>query len=181
MNKVATTQKPEVLRFESELFGHGKKTVLEIPKNIRPKLYGMPKVEGTINGQPFRAAIEVRSDGALLLHVNAAMLRGAYAKIGEVVELALLGSEPDPTPPKDLQAEFDMSPEAVESWNKLTKMGQRDWVRWIEDAKKPETRARRIARTVEQLSEGKRRACCVDVNGFMMCRIKEDELQNKLT
>ena len=54
-------------------------------------------------------------------------------------------------------------------------LGQRDWIRWIEDAKKPETRARRVTRTVSQLEDGKRRACCVDVNSFMMCRIKEDD------
>jgi uncharacterized protein YdeI (YjbR/CyaY-like superfamily) len=29
-------------------------------------------------------------------------------------------------------------------------------VRWVEDAKKPETRAARIAKTVTELAEGKR-------------------------
>ncbi len=30
------------------------------------------------------------------------------------------------------------------------------WVRWVEEAKKPETRATRLAKTVESLHDGKR-------------------------
>ena len=33
---------------------------------------------------------------------------------------------------------------------------RKEWVRWIEEAKKPETRATRLAKTVESLREGKR-------------------------
>ncbi len=32
---------------------------------------------------------------------------------------------------------------------------RKEWVRWIEEAKKPETRATRLARTVESLRAGK--------------------------
>ena len=171
MTKIAP---PEVLRFESMLFEKNKKVVLEIPENASDKLHDMPKVEGMINEHPFRAAIDPTEGGTYLLRVNQAMLRGADAKIGDTVQLAILGPEPDPVIPSDLQAEFDMSPEAVTNWQILTTLGKRDWLRWIDDTKNPGTRARRIARTIEQLSEGKRRACCVNVNGFMMCRIEED-------
>jgi hypothetical protein len=60
-------------------------------------------------------------------------------------------------------------------WDDLTTMGRRDWVHWVESAKQPETRARRVTRTVEQLSSGKRRACCVNVYEYMLCRIQESE------
>jgi len=36
------------------------------------------------------------------------------------------------------------------------------------------TRARRIERSVQQLSLGKRRACCVNVYEYMLCRIYGD-------
>ena len=166
---------PDVLRFTAVLFQRNSKTFLEIPAEVSAKLVGMEKVEGMINTQPFRAIIERKEKGIYLLHVGVAMMRGADAQEGDTVQLAILGHEPDPVPPADLQSEFILSPEAVVSWQKLTILGKRDWIRWIEGAKTVETRARRIARTIDQLSEGKRRACCVDVNGFMMCRIKEDD------
>jgi uncharacterized protein YdeI (YjbR/CyaY-like superfamily) len=58
-------------------------------------------------------------------------------------------------------------------WDDLT-FGRLDWVRWIEAARKPETRARRVQRTVEQLAEGKRRACCVNVYEYMLERIQDE-------
>jgi uncharacterized protein YdeI (YjbR/CyaY-like superfamily) len=58
-------------------------------------------------------------------------------------------------------------------WMDLTSDGHHIWIRWIESAKKPETRARRVTRTVDQLSSGKRRPCCVNVYEFMLRRVHE--------
>lgn len=175
---------PAVLRFDACLAQpseakNGTGTVLDLPKAVSKKLRDMPKVEGTIEGHPFRAALEPNPSGGLWLRVNKAMLRGADADAGDSVQLAILGPEPDPKPPTDLRAAFDDSPEAEAVWDELTTMGRQDWVRWIEGAKKPETRARRIIRTVDQLSEGKRRACCVNVYEYMLDRVEEDEQAKK--
>lgn len=171
---------PTVLRFDASISRpseakNGSGAVLDVPEAIRTELRGMPKVEGTIEGHPFRAALEPNPDGGLWLRVNKAMLRGAGADAGDSVQLAILGPEPEPKPPADLRAAFDELPEAEAVWDELTAMGRRDWVRWIEGAKKPETRARRVKRTVEQLAEGKRRACCVNVYEYMLDRLQEDE------
>lgn len=175
---------PAVLRFDAKIFRrseakNGSGTVLDVPRAIRTKLRDMAKVEGTIEGHPFRAALEPNPDGGLWLHVSKVMLRGAGADAGDSVRVAILGPEPEPRPPADLRAAFDESPEAESVWDELTPMGRRDWVRWIEGAKKPETRARRVKRTVEQLSEGKRRACCVNVYEYMLDRIQHDEQEAK--
>ena len=138
----------------------------------------MPKVEGTINGHPFRAPLEPDPSGGLRLKVNKAMRRGAGADDGDSVELAVLGPEPDPKGPADLRAAFKASPEARATWDELTTMGRLDWVRWIEAAKKPETRDRRVRRTIEQLSEGKRRACCTNVYEYMLNRVEEEGKPN---
>ena len=167
--------KPAVIRFDATLIERNRRTVFEIPADIIDELSGMEKLEGTMNSHPFRAQVDA-DDGRIFVRVNNVMLRGARVALGDSATLAILGREPAPLPPKDLQDEFNLSPEATQTWNELTELGKRDWIRWVEDAKKPETRARRVARTVEQLSHGKRRACCVDVNGFMMCRIEEDDV-----
>ena len=173
--------KPAVLRFKSQLFhhpeahGNGSEMLLDVPEAVRKKLREMPKVEGTINGHPFRAGLESSPSGGRWLKVNEAMRRGADADDGDTVELALLGPEPDPRGPADLRAAFKSSPEAKATWDELTTMGRLDWVRWIESAKKPQTRDRRVRRTIEQLSEGKRRACCTNVYEYMLRRVEEDD------
>lgn len=164
---------PAVLRFNAQLSDSG--DLLVVPKKVGTKLRDMPKVEGTINGHPFRAALEPDPSGGLRLKVNKAMRRGSGADDGEPVELAVLGPEPEPKPPVDLKKAFASSPEAKTVWEELTTMGRRDWVRWIESAKKQETRERRVTRTIDQLSEGKRRACCVNVYEYMLNRVEETE------
>ncbi len=171
--------KPAVLRFSARLFPEttksGSGTLLDVPEAVDKMLRAMPKVEGTINGHPFRAPLEPNASGGRCLKVNKAMRRGAGADHGDTVELAVLGPEPDPKGPADLRSAFASSPEAKEVWKELTTMGRQDWVRWIEGAKTPETRARRIERTIDQLSEGKRRACCVNVYEYMLNRVEEEQ------
>ena len=42
------------------------------------------------------------------------------------------------------------------SFDALAYSHQKEWVRWVEEAKKPETRAARIEKTVESLRAGKK-------------------------
>jgi Bacteriocin-protection, YdeI or OmpD-Associated/Domain of unknown function (DUF1905) len=159
MNKAAHQKRdgagPSVLRFKARLFRHP------------------GTAEGTMNGHPFRAALEPSASGGHSLRVNKAMCNGAGAGAGDTVKLAILGPEPEPAVPADLRLSFAASREAKTLWKDLTSNGRRDWIRWIVSAKKPETRARRVRRTVEQLSSGKRRPCCVNVYEFMLRRVQE--------
>jgi Bacteriocin-protection, YdeI or OmpD-Associated/Domain of unknown function (DUF1905) len=183
MNKTANQNKrddgPSVLRFKARLIRHpkpaktGSSTLLDVPKVVGGKLRGMTKIEGTINGHPFRAAMEPNPSGGHWLRVNNAMLQGAGADAGDTVKLAILGPEPEPSVPVDLRKALNASYGAKTLWTDLTSDGRRIWIRWIESAKKPETRARRVTRTVDQLSSGKRRPCCVNVYEFMLRRVQE--------
>jgi hypothetical protein len=183
MNKATHENKdggsPSVFRFKARLVQHPKAaktdswTLLNVPKVVSKKLHGMTKVEGTMNGHPFRAALEPSTSGGHWLRVNKAMREGAGADAGDTVKLTILGPEPEPAIPADLRVALAASHEAKTLWKDLTAMGRRDWIRWIDSAKRPETRARRVSRTVEQLSAGKRRPCCVNVYEFMLCRVQE--------
>ncbi|MEX5276660.1 MULTISPECIES: YdeI/OmpD-associated family protein [Kocuria] len=62
--------------------------------------------------------------------------------------------------PADLAEALAMDPATAELWRGLTPLGRNEFVCWVEDAKKPETRQRRIRRTEEEMHEGKRRPCC---------------------
>lgn len=55
------------------------------------------------------------------------------------------------------------APLALEVWGNLTAIGRRDFTSWINEAKQPETRQRRIERCCENLVKGKKRPCCYAV------------------
>lgn len=71
------------------------------------------------------------------------------------------GSEP--VVPPDLREALAATPSAEAAWENLTAIGRRDFTSWINEAKQPETRARRIQRCCENLQKGKRRPCCYAV------------------
>jgi hypothetical protein len=60
----------------------------------------------------------------------------------------------------DLQAAIEAEPALFALWMGLTPLGRNEFICWVEDAKQPATRARRIIRTGEELLEGKKRPCC---------------------
>ena len=62
--------------------------------------------------------------------------------------------------PDDLAAALMAAPAAVATWGGITPLARNEWICWVEDAKKPETRQRRIERLQEDLNNGKRRPCC---------------------
>ena len=62
--------------------------------------------------------------------------------------------------PVDLRKTLTSDQAALEAWEDLTPLARNEWICWIEDAKKLETRNHRIERTRTELMEGKRRPCC---------------------
>ena len=61
---------------------------------------------------------------------------------------------------EDLQAAMRSDPAILARWESLTPLGRNEFICWVEDAKQPLTRQRRIRRTGEELLEGKKRPCC---------------------
>jgi uncharacterized protein YdeI (YjbR/CyaY-like superfamily) len=61
---------------------------------------------------------------------------------------------------EDLRAAIEADPALMQLWAALTPLGRNEFLCWVEDAKQAKTRERRIARTCEELLEGKRRPCC---------------------
>lgn len=64
------------------------------------------------------------------------------------------------TAASDFQEAIEADPATRALWQGLTPLGRNEFLCWVEDAKKPETRHRRIVRTSEELHEGKKRPCC---------------------
>ena len=62
--------------------------------------------------------------------------------------------------PADLSAILVDDLGLLRLWADLTPLARNEWICWIEDAKKSETRIKRIVRLQADLRSGKRRPCC---------------------
>ena len=62
--------------------------------------------------------------------------------------------------PVDLRNVLNSYPKVLAIWNGLTPLARNEWICWIEEAKKSETRKRRIEVGLSKLRSGMRRPCC---------------------
>lgn len=60
------------------------------------------------------------------------------------------------TLPEDVAALVEANPTAMATWESLSTTNRREYARWIEDAKRPETRQRRVEETVARLARGEK-------------------------
>ena len=68
--------------------------------------------------------------------------------------------ESEPKVPTDLRKALAADLVAKGKWSDLTPIARRDFITWIDSAKQPKTRRRRIERACSMLAAGKRRPCC---------------------
>jgi Bacteriocin-protection, YdeI or OmpD-Associated/Domain of unknown function (DUF1905) len=135
--------------------GDGGGHMLEVPFDVR-EAFGeaRPAVRGTANGTPFRTRVAVYG-GTYYLGFNREVRDEAGIGDGDEVEIEL---ERDDTP-----REVEVPPAFAEAlaaggvrddFDALSFTHRREYVRWIEEAKREETRERRLAKAVEMLREG---------------------------
>jgi hypothetical protein len=119
---------------------------------------GRPKVVVTVNGYAFRSSI-ARMGGEYWLGVSAERRAAAGIRAGDLLDLEI---ELDTAPreievPADLAAALDADPAAKRFWGTLSYSNQRWHAEQITAAKKAETRAARVAKSVAMLRAGRAR------------------------
>ncbi len=82
-----------------------------------------------------------------LAKIEAAKADGSWTKLDEVENLIV---------PPDLQAAFAENPTAAAKFEGFSRSSKRGILEWLLNAKRPETRARRVAEIVAKAAEGKR-------------------------
>ena len=114
---------------------------------------GRPVVRVTVNGYAYRSTLAPYGS-EYYLPVNQAVRSGARVQVGDRVTVVLESDEAPRTikAPTDLVRALKASPPAQTRWKELSFTHQKEYVTAIEDAKRPETRARRIEQTVERLA-----------------------------
>ena len=131
---------------------------VEVPFDVE-KVFGSgrPKVKALIDGVPYRGSL-VRMGGE---HHMLLVLKGIREQIGrtfgdEVKVVVEADTEPRRVAvPPDLLKELKKNKGARDAFDKLSYTHQREYVRWIEAAKRAETRAARLAKTIRMLKKGK--------------------------
>jgi leucyl aminopeptidase (aminopeptidase T) len=114
-----------------------------------------PPVVATVAGYSYRTTVAPYT-GEYFIPLAAEHREAAGVVAGQEVDVRIeLDTEPREVPvPDDLAAAFDEPARAT--YAALAYSHQKEWVRWVEEAKKPETRAARIEKTVESLRAGKK-------------------------
>lgn len=148
------------IRFNARL----EEALLTLPKSASAKLpsRGLTMVEATINGFPFRAALELDGKGSHCLKVNKVMQDAAGAGAGDTVtvEITRVGDEPATRVPLDLRQALAAVPRAQAQWAEITPSARQNWVLWLSSGKLAETRQVRIKTACSMLGAGKKRVCC---------------------
>lgn len=134
-------------------------TYIEIPVDVaealRPGVKQSFRVKGTLDDFPIKAvALVPMGDGVFILAINAAMRKGIRKAEGATVHVKLeVDEEPLPLS-ADLLESLEYEPKALEFFQTLPKGHQNYFSNWIESAKTPETKAKRIAQAVRGLAMG---------------------------
>jgi hypothetical protein len=154
VSRVGSTQ------FSAELERAGKSSArLRVPLDLK-ELYGRarPPLRVTIRGHTWRTTPGVYG-GVAYIGLNKGVRAAAGVDAGERVRVTMeLDTELRTVDvPDDLRSALAKDPSAQAAWDKLSFTHRREYVEWVEGAKRPETRTRRIAVTVAGVREGKHR------------------------
>jgi hypothetical protein len=116
-------------------------------------------VKVTLNGYTYRSTIAAMG-GPPCIPLRKSNREAAGVEGGETLEVRidLDTDKREIEPPADLVRALEAAPPAWERWQELSYSHQREYAEAIEDAKRPETRARRIASAVDQIRRMNRRA-----------------------
>ncbi len=112
-------------------------------------------VKATIDGQPYRGSIVSMGKGRYIIGVLKEIREKIGKGAGDEVEITVQEDDEPRTVevPKDLKAALDKTPRAGSRFKALSYSHQREYVRWILEAKQPETRQRRIGQTITKLEK----------------------------
>jgi antitoxin component of MazEF toxin-antitoxin module len=147
------------MRFRTTVLLGGKTaTGLQIPDDVMTALGSgqRPKVRVTVGGHTYRTTV-ARMGGMYLVPLNAENRQAAGVAAGDEVDVDV---DIDAAPrvvevPDDLAAAIAGDAAAQRQFDTLSFTHRKEWVRWVEEAKRAETRRSRIEKAVAALSDGK--------------------------
>jgi Bacteriocin-protection, YdeI or OmpD-Associated/Domain of unknown function (DUF1905) len=140
------------VKFDAEIVSFGPALAFELPFDPEAELGKVrAPVRVTINGYEFRTTVAAMS-GRYLVGLNKEVRAGTGVDAGERVAVELVLDEEPRTVevPADLAAALDAAARAF--FDSLAYTHRKEYVRWIEEAKREETRRRRVEKAAAMLA-----------------------------
>jgi hypothetical protein len=111
-------------------------------------------VVATVNGYTWRTSV-VRMGGEFIVGLNRAVREAAGVEAGDTVQLELeLDTKPrEVEVPPALAAALAADDAALAAFEKLSYTHRKEYARWVAEAKRDETRDRRVAKTIDELRD----------------------------
>jgi bacteriocin resistance YdeI/OmpD-like protein/uncharacterized protein DUF1905 len=145
-------------RFNTVISKSGTRTFIAIPFNPNSiwGIKGRHYITGSVNGYGVRGSLG--SDRTqYFLPLGAAWRRGCGLEAGAKVDVVLSPEGPQPEGlSTDVAGALDAEPGAKAFFESLATFYRNTYIKWIESAKRPETRAARISEMVKLLKAGKK-------------------------
>ena len=148
------------MRFRAKVELGGKTaTGIPVPENVVAAMGSgkRPAVQVTVGEHSYRTTV-ASMRGRYFVPLSKANREAARVAAGDEVAVEIeVDAEPrNVAIPADLADALADDATARAFFDRLSYTHRKEWVRWVEEAKKAETRTRRIAKTVEALHAGKR-------------------------
>jgi Bacteriocin-protection, YdeI or OmpD-Associated/Domain of unknown function (DUF1905) len=145
------------MAFSAEVLsmGQGGGHALVVPKEVAAMFSSKrPPVLAHVNGVEYRSRLAVYS-GQSYLGLRKDLLKELGVGVGDLVEVELVEDHQERVviEPPELTAALAENPAAKTAYDELPFTHRNEYARWIDEGKKPETRADRVAKTIKRLTQ----------------------------
>lgn len=143
--------------FKAEIkSANGGGAYIVIPFDVE-EMYGKKrvKVKATFDGEHYRGSLVRMGAEYHIIGVRKDIRKKIGKDIGDMVRVSI---EEDTEPrtvevPDDLKKALNENKEAEDAFMELSYTHQKEYVEWINNSKKPDTRKRRIQKTVSKITQ----------------------------
>ncbi|WP_332759485.1 DUF1905 domain-containing protein [Pseudarthrobacter sp.] len=149
-----------MVRFTATVQLRGPNPFVDVPTPAVTELqplaeHGRIRVTGTLRGTDFNATLMPVRSGRHVLYLSGGLRTATGVRVGETVTVDIQAlNTTEVIPPRDLSAALDASPGASGNWGQLPVSQRRELTRFLEDARSPSTRARRVEQILAHVQGG---------------------------
>ena len=147
-----------VRKFEATIEQHGKQDAayVSVPFDVK-EVYGMKrvKVKASFDGYQYRGLIVNMGTGSHILGLTKEVRNSIGKSFGEIVEVAVEVDTEERTVdiPQELDNFFKSHHQEKEFFDSLSYTNRKEYANWIREAKKAETKERRLNLAIDKLKQ----------------------------